>query len=51
MTYLFPYQFTEEEMDDHIRALQAEEAAMQMKIGMENDQFAMAFVSSLRHTF
>ena len=34
-------------MDDHIRALQAEEAAMQMKMGMENDQFAMAFVSSL----
>ena len=36
-------------MDDHIRALQAEEAAMQMKMGMENDQFALAYVSSPLH--
>ena len=38
-------------MDYHIRTLQAEEAAMQMKIGMENDQFAAAFVSSLAHNY
>ena len=31
-------------MDKHIRDLQAEEAAMQMTMGMENDQFAMALV-------
>ncbi len=34
--------FSEEEMDDHLRALQAEEAAIQMKMGMENDQFDLA---------
>ena len=38
-------------MDDHIRALQAEEAVIQMKMGMENDQFAAAFVSFLPHNF
>ncbi len=29
-------------MDDHIRALQAEEAAIQMKMEMDNNQFGLA---------
>ena len=35
-------------MDDVIRGLQAEEAAMQMKMGMERDEFALAYVHLYR---